>query len=164
MELAGDVVQDLCKKLGVADLESEADFPGEMAAFGAVLADVTEYHLSRSKLTADMADSSQRVKALVVRAEDARQLNEMALMKQHYIGLFTMNGELIGEYAKRANNHAALLDALKKVNAMISKASNLRAGKAKTAVVTQCRKAIKAQAFDNLFAIVQTGGSKKIAQ
>ena len=47
----------------------ECNFPEEMASFGLVLTDVTEYHSTRTKLTADMADSSQRVKALVVRAE-----------------------------------------------------------------------------------------------
>ena len=161
MELAGDVIQDMCKCLKVTELESEANFPNEMAKFGVVLRDVTEFHLSRSKLTADMADSSQRVKALVVKAEDARQLGAMAAMKSHYANLFTMNGELIGEYAKRSNNHDALLRALKKVNVMISRASNLRCGKAKTKVVSECRKAIKANNFDEIFSIVQYGSKAK---
>ena len=51
----------------------------------------------RAKLTADMADSSQRVKALVVRAEDARILQEMRAMRSVYASLFTLNNSLIGE-------------------------------------------------------------------
>lgn len=47
----------------------------------------------------------RRVKALVVRAEDARLLGDMPLMRKLYAELHTLNGRLIGEYAKRANNH-----------------------------------------------------------
>eukprot|EP00619_Florenciella_sp_RCC1007_P021639 CAMPEP_0205946216 /NCGR_PEP_ID=MMETSP1325-20131115/68554_1 /ASSEMBLY_ACC=CAM_ASM_000708 /TAXON_ID=236786 /ORGANISM="Florenciella sp., Strain RCC1007" /LENGTH=77 /DNA_ID=CAMNT_0053317263 /DNA_START=36 /DNA_END=266 /DNA_ORIENTATION=+ len=32
MELAGEVVQDMCKTLGVSELESQADFPDEIEA------------------------------------------------------------------------------------------------------------------------------------
>lgn len=46
-----------------------------------------------------------RVKAFVVRAEDARLLGDMPLMRKLYAELHTLNGKLIGEYAKRANNH-----------------------------------------------------------
>ena len=138
-------------------LEAECNFPEEMASFSLVLNDVTEYHSTRTKLTADMADSSQRVKALVVRAEDARILQEMKLMRGIYSDLFNLNNELIGEYAKRSNNHQALLDALKKVNAMINRASNLRIGKAKAKVITECRKAIKKSKFDSLVGIINSG-------
>ena len=47
-------------------------------------------------------------------------------MKRMYAELYTLNNELIAEYRKRANNHAALLEALKQVNAMIQKAARLR--------------------------------------
>ena len=161
MDLAGDIIQDLSKFLKITELESEANFPNEMMSFGAVLANVTEYNSARTKLTADMADSSNRVKALVVKCEDARQLGEMEVMRALYASLFHLNGELIGEYAKRSNNHVALLDALKSVNVMISRASNLRCGKAKARVVTECRAAIKANSFDALFNIVANGTNKK---
>lgn len=55
-------------------------------------------------------------------------------MRGIYSDLFNLNNELIGEYAKRSNNHQALLAALKKVNATINRASNLRIGKAKAKV------------------------------
>ncbi|GMI05389.1 hypothetical protein TrVE_jg13645 [Triparma verrucosa] len=157
MEVAATVIQDLGKYLKITELEAECNFPEEMASFSLVLNDVTEYHSTRTKLTADMADSSQRVKALVVRAEDARILQEMKLMRGIYSDLFNLNNELIGEYAKRSNNHQALLDALKKVNAMINRASNLRIGKAKAKVITECRKAIKKSKFDSLVGIINSG-------
>jgi Ciliary BBSome complex subunit 2, C-terminal len=44
-----------------------AEFPHEMTAFKTVLSSVAEYNSLRMKLTADMADSAQRVKALVIK-------------------------------------------------------------------------------------------------
>ena len=45
------------------------------------------------------------MKAYVVRAEDARLLGDMPLMRKMYAELHSLNRRLIGEYAKRANNH-----------------------------------------------------------
>ena len=38
---------------------------------------VEEYHKIRQKLTAEMADNSALIRNLVVRAEDARMMNDM---------------------------------------------------------------------------------------
>merc|ERR1712054_80975 len=144
MEFAGEVVQDLCKSLGVSELESQADFSDEIEAFRMLLENVNEYNMLRLKMTAEMADASNRVKALVIKAEDARLLGAMGLMRQHYADLYTLNGELVREYVKRANNHEALLAALKEVNHMIQKSSNLRVGGPRKRVVAESRAAIKA--------------------
>ena len=45
---------------------------------------VDEFNATRLKLTAEMADTSNVVKTLVIKAEDARILNEMKLMKRMY--------------------------------------------------------------------------------
>ena len=111
MELAGDVVQDLCAALQLSELESDADFPSEMAAFQEVLARVDELNAVRLRMTADMADSSNLIKQLVLRAEDARMLGEIAMMRKAYTQLHALNQELIGEYRKRTNNHDQLLEA-----------------------------------------------------
>jgi hypothetical protein len=63
----GSVLQELCVYLGLVDLESVAHFPAEMEAFRAVLLKVDEYHRIRLKLSAEMADNSNVVKALVQR-------------------------------------------------------------------------------------------------
>ena len=47
-------------------------------------------------------------------------------MKDTYQDLQKLNEDLIGEYTKRATNHDSLMKALKKVNDMIQRASNLR--------------------------------------
>jgi Bardet-Biedl syndrome 2 protein len=110
METAGDIVQALCSFLKVAELESEADFPAEMAAFREVLQRVDELNAVRLKMTADMADSSNLIKQLVIRAEDARMLGEIGLMRKTYTQLHALNQELIGEYRKRTSNHDQLLE------------------------------------------------------
>jgi Bardet-Biedl syndrome 2 protein len=61
---------------------------------------VDEYNAVRLKLTAEMADSSNLLKALVIKAEDARIINNMALMRRMYQQLFDLNRELIMEHTK----------------------------------------------------------------
>ncbi|CAM9176651.1 unnamed protein product [Ectocarpus sp. 12 AP-2014] len=157
MELAGEVVQDLGSFLEVTELESTAHFPGEMEVLRDVMEGVVGYNSLRQQLTADMADSSQRVKAYVVRAEDARLLGDMPLVRKMYAELHNLNRRLVGEYAKRANNHHALLAALKEVKQTVQKASNLRIGQAKTRVVSDCRAAIKANNADGLVQVISDG-------
>ncbi|CAM9237290.1 unnamed protein product [Ectocarpus sp. 6 AP-2014] len=157
MELAGEVVQDLGRFLEVTELESTAHFPDEMEVLRDVMEGVVDYNSLRQQLTADMADSSQRVKAYVVRAEDARLLGDMPLVRKMYAELNNLNRRLVGEYAKRANNHHALLAALKEVKQTVQKASNLRIGQAKTRVVSDCRAAIKANNADGLVQVISDG-------
>merc|ERR1740117_236200 len=122
MDVAGEVVQDLSSFLQLHELQSIAAFPVEMAAFGEVLRSVDEFNQTRLKLTAEMADNSNLVKTLVIKAEDARLLGDMELMQQIYSNLYDLNKDLVIEHAKRSNNHERLLAALKEVNQMIQKA------------------------------------------
>lgn len=157
MELAGDLVQDICKYLGIEELSSVADFPSELEKFSGILKQVEEANSTRLKLSAEIADSSNYVKTLVIRAEDARILNDIPFMNNMYSQLHDTNMELMGEYTKRANNHSALMRALPEVNHMIQKAARLRMGSSKTKVVGACRKAIKTENINSLHAIIKTG-------
>ena len=157
MELAGEVLQDLCSHLRVVELESIAEFPEEMEAFRSVLLRVDEFNAARLKLTAEMADQSNTAKTLVIKAEDARILQDIKAMRAAYAQLYTLNAELMGEYSKRANNHEQLLAALKEVNHMIQKAARLRVGAAKARIVSACREAIKANNIHALFKIMKSG-------
>ena len=47
-------------------------------------------------------------------------------MRKMYANVFSENKSLIMELEKRHKNHKSLLEALRKVNTMINKASNLR--------------------------------------
>ena len=100
---------------------------------------------------------SNTAKTLVIKAEDARILQDIKAMRAAYAQLYTLNAELMGEYSKRANNHEQLLAALKEVNHMIQKAARLRVGSAKARIVASCRAAIKANNFHALFKIMKTG-------
>jgi len=157
IELAGEVLQDLCTTLQVVELESLAEFPQEMADFRSVLLRVDEYNATRLKLTAEMADASNMAKTLVIKAEDARILGDIKAMRAAYAQLYSLNGELMAEYAKRANNHEQLLAVLKDVNHMIQKAARLRVGTAKARIVSACRAAIKANNIQSLFKIIKSG-------
>lgn len=157
IEVAGEMVQDLCSYLQVNELESTAHFPDEMEKFKSVLMKVDEYNAVRLKLTAEMADSSNLVKALMVKAEDYRMLSDMSNLKKVFSSLQQTNQDLIAEYTKRANNHQQLLGQLKEVNMMIQKAAKLRVGTPKTRVVSACRQAIKKNNIHELFQIIRTG-------
>lgn len=157
MDLCGEVIQDMASSLGISELTCVADFPQEFESFRAVLQRVDEYNGVRMKLTAEIADSTQVVKALVIKAEDARILCDMRHVKKMYGALYEINRELMGEYMKRSNNHNELLAALKEVNAMIQRAGKLRVGTAKTFLISECRNAIKANNIHGLFNIIRTG-------
>jgi len=112
------------------------------------------------RLSADMADDLQKVKSLVVRAEDSRFLNDMSMMRRAYTDLHALNNQLVGGYRIRSSNHEGLLAALKQVNLMIQRAANLRVGKAKTSVINECRAAVKANNLQLLFNIISQGTSR----
>ncbi|XP_077978024.1 BBSome complex member BBS2-like isoform X2 [Glandiceps talaboti] len=159
MDLAGDIIQALASFLGIEDLQVTADFPMHMEELKNVLVKVDEYHAVRQKLTAEMADHSNLIRSLVVRAEDARLMGDMKNMRKGYMELFDLNRDLINGYKIRCNNHTELLNCLKLVNQTIQKAGRLRVGKYKTQVINACRAAIKNNNIQALFKIIKAGSS-----
>lgn len=159
MDLAGDIVQAIASFLGLDELQVTADFPLHMEELKGILVKVDDFHEVRQKLTAEMADHSNLIRSLVVRAEDARLMGDMRNMRRGYMELYDLNRDLINGYKIRCNNHQELLSCLKQVNQMIQKAGNLRVGKFKTQVVSQCRQAIKDNNVSALLKIIKTGSS-----
>ncbi|KAL4225721.1 Bardet-Biedl syndrome 2 protein [Mactra antiquata] len=159
MDLAGDIVQTLASFLNIDDLQTTIDYPEEMEKLRETLVKVDEYHAVRQKLTAEMADHSNLIRSLVVRAEDARLMGDMGNMKKGYTELYNMNRDLINGYKIRCGNHQELLASLKQVNQVIQKAGKMRVGKYKTQVVNACRAAIKSNNVNALFKIIKSGGS-----
>jgi Bardet-Biedl syndrome 2 protein len=104
-----------------------------------------------------MAEESQRIKALIIRAEDSRLMLDMDNMRRSYTELSTINNTMITHYNIRSTNHENLLNALKEVNQMIQKAANLRVGKPKTRAINDCRQAVKANDLSSLFRIIKHG-------
>ena len=105
MDLAGDIVQSLANYTGIdvqqpifinyslvlifpptpappqsyhlQELSSVAEFPHQMSELRSILKQVDGFHKVRQRLTAEMADNSGVIRNLVVRAEDARMMNDM---------------------------------------------------------------------------------------
>ncbi|KAG1676464.1 hypothetical protein FOA52_002284 [Chlamydomonas sp. UWO 241] len=157
MDIAGEMVLDLATYIGVQDLASVADFPAAMTELRGVLEKVEEYNATRLRMNADMADSSNLVKQLLIKAEDARILGDMKSMRRYYRSLHDLNLDLVAEHDKRATNHVELLKNLKEVNLMIQSAAKLRTGAPKTRVVTACRTCIKNSNFTALMKIIRDG-------
>ncbi|GLC47294.1 Bardet-Biedl syndrome 2 protein [Pleodorina starrii] len=157
MDMAGELVGDLAAYLGLSDLGSTVDFPAAMKAFKEVLNAVDEHNITRLRMNADMADSSNLIKQLIIKAEDARILGDVRAMRKYYRQLADMNRDLIAEHGKRSTNHLALLETLREVNQMIQRAARLRVGASKAKVVTTCRAAIKNNNMAALFKIIRDG-------
>ena len=157
MDIAGEIVMDIVRHFKLIELSCETSFPDELEHFKGVLERVAEYNAGRIRLSADMADDLQRIKALVVRAEDSRLLNDMAMMRKAYTDLFALSNQLIGGYNIRAANHAGLLGSLKEVNQMIQKAANLRTGQAKASLIAESRAALKKNNATLLMKIIAGG-------
>ncbi|KAH9519143.1 Bardet-Biedl syndrome 2 protein [Bulinus truncatus] len=157
MDLAGDIIQSLAQFLKIEDLQTVVDFPSVTETLKEILVKVDELHRVRTKLTAEMADHSNLIRSMVVRAEDARIMGDMKSMRRGYMELSDLNRDLIAGYNIRCNNHQELVSGLKQINQIIQKAARVRVGKYKNQVVTLCRTAIKNNNTSSLFKIVNTG-------
>ena len=79
MDTCGEVIQDMTKALGLGDVECTVPM-----RHGA-LRDSTRvdgYNALRSRLVTDVADASNTIKHLVIRAEDSRILKDWTTMKR----------------------------------------------------------------------------------
>ncbi|XP_036201050.1 Bardet-Biedl syndrome 2 protein [Myotis myotis] len=157
IDLAGDIIQSIASFFAIEDLQVEADFPVYFEELRKVLVKVDEYHSVHQKLSADMADNSNLIRSLLVRAEDARLMRDMKTMKNRYMELYDLNKDLLSGYKIRCNNHTELLGNLKAVNQAIQRAGRLRVGKPKNQVITACRDAIRSNNINTLFRIMRVG-------
>ncbi|KAK2085088.1 Bardet-Biedl syndrome 2 protein [Saguinus oedipus] len=157
IDLAGDIIQSMASFFAIEDLQVEADFPVYFEELRKVLVKVDEHHSVHQKLSADMADHSNLIRSLLVRAEDARLMRDMKTMKSRYMELYDLNRDLLNGYKIRCNNHTELLGNLKAVNQAIQRAGHLRVGKPKNQVITACRDAIRSNNINTLFRIMRGG-------
>ncbi|CAD7950967.1 unnamed protein product [Amoebophrya sp. A25] len=157
LELAAEIIEDLANHLGVKELDAVASFPQELQELDTVLQHIQGHNNTRLRLTAEIADSSNLVKALVVKAEDYRILADMKKLRRAYQILQHTNGDMIAEHTKRASNYQELLTHLKKVNQTLQNAGRLRCGAAKSKTVQACRAAMKANNAGELKGLIQTG-------
>ncbi|CAG2112967.1 unnamed protein product, partial [Medioppia subpectinata] len=158
IELAGDLIQSLVfEYLSIEDLSSTASFPPEVDRLKKYINSVEELQSVRQRLAAEIADNSIAIRELVVRAEDARLIGEIKLMKDFYNDLNALNNDLITEYKIRCQNHTDLVESLKQVNVIIQRAGNLRVGKPKSQLINSCRNAIQQNNLNLLSRIISEG-------
>ncbi|KAA0167556.1 hypothetical protein FNF28_02770 [Cafeteria roenbergensis] len=155
MAETADVLQSLAASMGVEELVPRMAFPAEMRSIKGLLVAVQEANTVRLRLSADLADGANRVKSLVVRAEDARMRGDIVGMRGAYARLMTVNGELAGEHAKRAANHEALMGALRRINTAVQTAARLRLGPARAQLVADCRAALKTNNMAGMLSALQ---------
>lgn len=77
MEIAGSLVQSLATYLNLNDLQVNCDFPDEMENLQQILLKIEQFNSVRQQLTSQMADHSNIIRSLVVRAEDSRLMDDM---------------------------------------------------------------------------------------
>ena len=135
LETVGDMVQDLCVFINVTELIPDTiDFPKEIEDATELIQNIDEYDKLRGHFSANIAESVNQAKAFVVKGEFSLMLGDMASLKKNYTIVQQENGNLIGEYMKRRNNHEELVKSLKELNNFIRKSSNLRVGPAKGSI------------------------------
>ncbi|KAH0619482.1 hypothetical protein JD844_000139 [Phrynosoma platyrhinos] len=159
IDLAGDIVQSMASFWAIEDLQVEADFPAYFEEVRKALIVVDNSHPVCQKLTANMAESSNLIRSILVRAEDSRLMGDMKNMKKRYIELYDLNRDLLSQYKIRCSNHTELLSNLKAINQAIQRAGQLRVGKPKAQVIVACRDAIKNNSVNMLIKIMRVGTS-----
>jgi len=152
MKLASQVVQEISTRLSFAKLAVSLDFPADFEALKSLMKRIQELITMRQKLGAEVADESNFIKTLIVRAEDARVLQDVKNLQQTYQNLTTLNMQVIAEYMKRSTNRKELLSALKEVNEIIQRAANFRVGPPHKAVINLARNAMKNSNINSLLA------------
>ncbi|CAF0997148.1 unnamed protein product [Rotaria sordida] len=157
IELAGNIIQSLGKFLKIEDLQTVGDFPQEFEILEQIFYQIEEYQTVRQKLSSDMAEHASIIRNFLIRAEDARLIGDISIMKQHYIDLLNLNHDLINGYQIRCTNHEELMKNLRYLNQIIQKAGNLRIGKYKTNTIKHCRAAIKENNAQLLIKSIKTG-------
>eukprot|EP00898_Chlorokybus_atmophyticus_P001694 jgi/Chlat1/2525/Chrsp175S02381 len=167
--LAGDLVQDLAAYAARAGstwaassamssaVEVRAEFPQVAAHLCAAASRAEEARMGRLAQQAEQAARAAALKSLLLRAEDARQLVDVPLLRgacAHVAGLH--RDGLLG-HAKADVLHRELIDALKELNQLIQRAARLRVGEAQIKIVAACRNAVKANNLQALARLAQLG-------
>ncbi|XP_046671284.1 Bardet-Biedl syndrome 2 protein homolog [Homalodisca vitripennis] len=143
MGLAADIVQSLAAYLNLDNLKTVAEFPAVFSKISDCLGQVADLQQNATKMAANVADSSNIIRSLIVQAEDLRLLQQMKDMRECYNELQQINEELVNTYAVRVANHELLLEAL--------------LGKRKSDVITHCRAAMASNNISALIKVIKTG-------
>ncbi|KAJ8925470.1 hypothetical protein NQ315_009304 [Exocentrus adspersus] len=156
MFLAADLVQSLAAYLNIENLESKASFPNEEENLKMLMEKLTSIQDARIRLSTDVADRLGQIRHFIIKAEDSR-LNNIKEMPTYYSELNAINKELINGYKIRLQNYNEGVETMKRINAIIQKASRLRVGQKSSTMISNCRKAIENNNIEGLIKIIRSG-------
>ncbi|XP_073968440.1 BBSome complex member BBS2-like isoform X1 [Rhodnius prolixus] len=157
MSIAADIIQSLAQFFNLTTIQSFAEFPNIYLNLRDQLNKVEELQQNAAKMSANVADTANIVRGLIVQAEDSRLLQYMKDLRECYSHLQQVNSDLIRNYSLRSANHKELLQTLRNINAIVQHASRLRVGKAKNDVAGLCRTAIATKNINLLIKTIKTG-------
>uniref|UniRef100_A0A915PUM6 Bardet-Biedl syndrome 2 protein homolog n=1 Tax=Setaria digitata TaxID=48799 RepID=A0A915PUM6_9BILA len=126
MELVGNIIQSMAENFGITEIQTTAHFPREIARLNDITEKLHEMYIMRDRLSAAVAERSNSIKEVLVRAEDARTIKQLRLMRNYYQKLHTLNQAILAEHKIRCSNHEELLKLLRNLNKIIEQGSRLR--------------------------------------
>ena len=159
IELCGNLVQDLAQFLNKEDLNTVIDYSTYAHNYEEVFNRIEELDNERNHLNINMSDIITNIKDLYVKAEDNRLIDNMKGFEDYFRKIDVQNAQLLDEFEKRSEKYQQLLNDLKSVNEMIQLGSNLKCGKFKKEMVSECRKCIKNKDYALLMKIISNGES-----
>ena len=126
-------------------------------SFEPIFKRIEELDNERNHLNINMTDIITNIKDLYVKAEDNRLIDNIKGFEDYFRKIDVQNAQLLDEFEKRSEKYQQLLNDLKSVNEMIQLSSNLKCGKFKKAMVSECRRCIRNKDYDLLMKIISNG-------
>ncbi|VBB27520.1 unnamed protein product [Acanthocheilonema viteae] len=157
IELVGNIIQSIAETFGIAEIQTTAQFPHEIAKLNDITEKLYEMYIMRDRLSVTIAERCNSIKEMLVRAEDARTISQFRLMSKYYQKMHTLNQAMIAEHQIRCNNHEELLKLLRNLNKIIEHGSRLRVGAPASRLISACRSAIAEEHFEMLQKIILFG-------
>ena len=157
IELCGNLLQDLALFLKKEDLDTKIDYSIYGKSFEPIFKRIEELDNERNHLNINMTDIITNIKDLYVKAEDNRLIDNIKGFEDYFRKIDVQNAQLLDEFEKRSEKYQQLLNDLKSVNEMIQLSSNLKCGKFKKAMVSDCRRCIRNKDYDLLMKIISNG-------
>jgi hypothetical protein len=126
IELAGNILQDLCGFFQIFDIETNLIYPDSVEDLNRLTERMNELDRIRLSYNINMAEIISIIKDLFVRAEDNRMLDNMQQFKEYFIKINSKNLELLDEFQNRTNTYEELFNLLKNVNNLIQNFASLK--------------------------------------
>lgn len=152
--VVAEVFQDLCEKLEIDELDSEADFPDEKLKLTSIFEEIQKLETERISLLAQVAKDAKRAEKIFQKYDEAEKQMDCEIMKYHMDALAKVNAEMFKVNDLRVTNQDLAAKATKKLNRIIHTAGNLKVGTAKTHIIAASRAALLENKEESLASIL----------